>query len=170
MRCPSCHSENPENASFCIECGAAFERRCAKCRFDNPPRAKFCSRCGSSFTEPDIPPISEGSTPNVDQALESRGSRHGERRHLTVLNGSRASSASQPELNFEAADEEREGKRSPRAFADGGRAGRCLDEEAQTDSGRLRTASARTAREILRCASDSAIAAGVAVLPVPAKA
>src|SRR5271154_7324585 len=40
MRCPSCQSENPENASFCIECGVAFERHCLKCGFDNPPRAK----------------------------------------------------------------------------------------------------------------------------------
>jgi class 3 adenylate cyclase len=85
MRCPNCHSENPENASFCIECGAAFEHRCLKCGFDNPPRAKFCSRCGSSFTEPDVPPTSGGSTLHVDEGLEKRGGRDGERRHLTVL-------------------------------------------------------------------------------------
>ena len=59
MRCPNCQSENPEHASFCIECGAAFERHCLKCGFENPPRAKFCSRCGSSFTESAIPPTAK---------------------------------------------------------------------------------------------------------------
>src|SRR5580693_4996481 len=88
MRCPNCHSGNPENASFCIECGAAFERRCLKCGLDNPPRAKFCSRCGCAFAEPEFRPISGGPTLNVvtsANAPERRGSRDGERRHLTVL-------------------------------------------------------------------------------------
>ena len=87
MRCPNCQSENPENASFCIECGAAFERRCLKCGFDNPPRAKFCSRCGlfvhrgfHLFGRRGIGPVS-GQT-----AMYQRGIEHdGERRHLTVL-------------------------------------------------------------------------------------
>jgi ribosomal protein L40E len=88
MRCPNCHSGNPENASFCIECGAAFERRCLKCGLDNPPQAKFCSRCGSAFAEPEVPPISGGSTLNVptSDVQPKRPSGHeGERRHLTVL-------------------------------------------------------------------------------------
>jgi class 3 adenylate cyclase/tetratricopeptide (TPR) repeat protein len=88
MRCPNCQSENPENARFCIECGAAFERRCLKCGLVNPPRAKFCSRCGFSFTELAAAQIANDSTHNVGtnyETLESRGSRDGERRHLTVL-------------------------------------------------------------------------------------
>jgi class 3 adenylate cyclase len=88
MRCPHCQSENPENASFCIECGAAFEHRCLKCAFENPPRAKFCSRCGFSFTESASPPIGEGSLPDVrinGDAPKKRNGQDGERRHLTVL-------------------------------------------------------------------------------------
>jgi predicted amidophosphoribosyltransferase len=51
MRCPSCHSENPENTGFCIECGAAYARRCLNCGFENLPQAKFCGRCGAALTE-----------------------------------------------------------------------------------------------------------------------
>jgi class 3 adenylate cyclase len=88
MRCPNCHSENRENASFCIECGAAFEHRCLKCGFDNPARAKFCSRCGSSITEGAISPASEAPRSEVrtnDAGPSRRGAQDGERRHLTVL-------------------------------------------------------------------------------------
>src|SRR3984893_2422499 len=88
MRCPNCQSDNPENASFCIECGAGFERGCLKCGLDNPPRAKFCSRCGSAFAEPEVPPISGGSTLNIatsDVQPKRPSGREGERRHLTVL-------------------------------------------------------------------------------------
>ena len=88
MRCPNCQSENPEHASFCIECGAAFERHCLKCGFENPPRAKFCSRCGSSFTEAAIAADGEASRPDLrtnDEASSVRGGHDGERRHLTVL-------------------------------------------------------------------------------------
>jgi adenylate cyclase len=55
MRCLSCHSENPENTRFCIECGAAFERRCLKCGFENLPQAKFCGLCGAALTESEAP-------------------------------------------------------------------------------------------------------------------
>src|ERR1700722_9761679 len=88
MRCPNCQSENPEHASFCIECGAAFERHCFKCAFENPPRAKFCSRCGSSFTQAAIAADGEASRPDLrtnDEAASGRGGHDGERRHLTVL-------------------------------------------------------------------------------------
>jgi uncharacterized membrane protein YvbJ len=75
MRCPSCHSENPENARFCIECGAAFERHCLKCGFENLPQAKFCGRCGAGLTDSDAFQTSDGSTTNMgargDDALKS---------------------------------------------------------------------------------------------------
>jgi uncharacterized membrane protein YvbJ len=51
MRCPNCNSENPDNARFCIECGAAFARRCRKRGIDNLREAKLCSGCGSVLTE-----------------------------------------------------------------------------------------------------------------------
>jgi class 3 adenylate cyclase/predicted ATPase len=88
MRCPSCHSENPENARFCIGCGAAFARRCVKCGFENLPQAKFCGRCGAELTEPAASQTSGSSTANVGAdavAPGGRGGHEGERRHLTVL-------------------------------------------------------------------------------------
>ena len=89
MRCPNCQSENPENARFCIECGAAFERRCLKCGFDNLPQAKFCSQCGSSFTEATAPPthgeVRRWNVGQVDGQIGRACRSDGERRHLTVL-------------------------------------------------------------------------------------
>jgi class 3 adenylate cyclase/tetratricopeptide (TPR) repeat protein len=89
MRYLSCHSENPENTRFCIECGAAFERRCLRCGFENLPQAKFCGLCGAALTESEAPQTSGGSTTNAgasgDDALNNRSRHDGERRHLTVL-------------------------------------------------------------------------------------
>jgi len=89
MRCPGCDFENQESSSFCIECGAPFERRCFGCGFSNPPHAKFCGRCGSSLTVPIIPRVSanrEGQNDSAgDAASRKRNSHDGERRHLTVL-------------------------------------------------------------------------------------
>jgi hypothetical protein len=84
MRCPSCHSENPESNRFCIESGAAYARRCLKCGFENLPRAKSCGRCGAALTESDPLRTSGGSTMNVvaagDDALKKQRRHDGERR------------------------------------------------------------------------------------------
>ena len=50
MRCSNCHTDNPDRAKFCIECGTALQNRCANCSFDNLARAKFCAECGSPLT------------------------------------------------------------------------------------------------------------------------
>lgn len=62
--CPACKATNDQNATFCISCGAAIERkspetpiptppiskgRCPKCSAENPPAAKFCHQCGNSL-------------------------------------------------------------------------------------------------------------------------
>ena len=87
MRCPSCDFENPETTKFCIECGAAFERRCPKCEFGNLPHAKFCGRCGAPLTEAITPLISSGLIESVGVSgdAQQRRSGGGERRHLSVL-------------------------------------------------------------------------------------
>ncbi len=88
MRCPNCHSENPDDVRFCIECGAAFERACLKCGFDNLPQAKFCGRCGSSLTKPTAPQTHGDSKVDVGvggDVSDGLAVRDGERRHLTVL-------------------------------------------------------------------------------------
>ncbi|MEK6278642.1 MAG: zinc-ribbon domain-containing protein, partial [Actinomycetota bacterium] len=45
--CPSCGTENPERARFCMSCGTALEPRCPSCGAENPPGAKFCIECGT---------------------------------------------------------------------------------------------------------------------------
>ncbi|MFC1982675.1 leucine-rich repeat domain-containing protein [Chloroflexota bacterium] len=57
MRCLSCGHDNPPEARFCANCGAALEAevkpppmpsvRCGVCGQDNDPEAAFCSNCGS---------------------------------------------------------------------------------------------------------------------------
>jgi class 3 adenylate cyclase/tetratricopeptide (TPR) repeat protein len=49
MKCPSCATENPSSAKFCVECATPFKRVCAKCSTENPPSAKFCAQCASPF-------------------------------------------------------------------------------------------------------------------------
>ena len=86
MRCPSCNSENPVTAKFCIECGAALKCHCSKCGFDNLPQAKFCSECGASFIESVGKAVTE---PSTNAGMSGAGARqstgNGQRRHLTVM-------------------------------------------------------------------------------------
>jgi class 3 adenylate cyclase len=86
MRCPNCISEDPESTRFCIECGAAFERRRCKCGFDSLPQAKFCGRCGLSLIDLISPTTDSISTaPVTEGGPDQRSGREGERRRLTVL-------------------------------------------------------------------------------------
>jgi predicted ATPase/class 3 adenylate cyclase len=94
MRCPACDSENPENARFCIGCGAALAKRCAACATDNPAEARFCLHCGAAL-DTGIAPAAErgqsegrGAGPqptDFRSAAPTRISHSSERRHLTVL-------------------------------------------------------------------------------------
>ena len=87
MDCPSCGASVP-GGKFCIECGAAFERRCDSCGHSNDPSAKFCAECGHRLT------AFEPAPPGTPQQRP----RDAERRQLTVmfldLVGSTALSAS----------------------------------------------------------------------------
>src|SRR6266511_3165029 len=58
MQCPSCGSDNPEGAKFCIECAAPLQKRCPSCGAVNLPRAKFCAECGSPLAAQPQPPVS----------------------------------------------------------------------------------------------------------------
>ena len=53
MRCPSCGHENPDDASFCSECGNSFaaDGACIGCGRSNPASAKFCHSCGRRLGE-----------------------------------------------------------------------------------------------------------------------
>ncbi len=49
MRCPNCHTLNPPNAKFCLECGNRLVV-CPNCGTVNLPVAKFCIECGTPLT------------------------------------------------------------------------------------------------------------------------
>ncbi len=49
MNCPSCGTANPENAKFCMSCGAGLAAKCPGCGAENPPGAKFCIECGTAL-------------------------------------------------------------------------------------------------------------------------
>src|SRR5260370_41452169 len=74
MRCQNCSAENPQGATFCIQCATSLRLVCHRCGSDNPPEARFCSQCAAP----------------LDSAVPSRAEAEprdvaGERRHLTVL-------------------------------------------------------------------------------------
>ena len=49
MRCPSCNSQNPDDARFCDACGTSLPRRCPVCGAPNRTTAKFCNGCGAAL-------------------------------------------------------------------------------------------------------------------------
>jgi len=56
--CPSCGHENPEDATFCGECGSSLsqELTCSNCGRSNPLGTKFCHGCGQAISERAAPP------------------------------------------------------------------------------------------------------------------
>ena len=91
MRCTGCRKENPPQAKFCLECGAALAFKCATCGTELPAGAKFCLECGQSvnaqpvaasrFTSPEV------YTPKhlAEKILTSKSALEGERKQVTVL-------------------------------------------------------------------------------------
>ncbi|MBI2914014.1 MAG: protein kinase, partial [Chloroflexi bacterium] len=69
MACPSCGSENRDDATFCGECGCALvaEWVCPACRRNNPRGRKFCDACGHRLG--DAPPSGPPPTPQPSPAL-----------------------------------------------------------------------------------------------------
>ena len=103
MRCQHCGCENPEEARFCIECGALLHNRCANCGLENLPRAKFCASCGTSLegqsrvqslgsrVQAPRPPASYTPSHLAERilaeqaAMEARSVTDGERKTITAL-------------------------------------------------------------------------------------
>lgn len=70
MLCPSCSASIPNDAQFCIECGASITQVasgitqriapeqgliCQNCQAHNPSHASFCVRCGIRLQEAFLP-------------------------------------------------------------------------------------------------------------------
>jgi hypothetical protein len=89
MRCGSCTAENPEHASFCLECGARLGHRCAACGAELPGGTKFCLECGKPIGtgSPGQAPDPRSYTPKhlAEKILTSRSALEGERKQVTVL-------------------------------------------------------------------------------------
>ena len=95
MRCPSCDSQNPEDAKFCDVCGTSLPRRCPACGASNRTTAKFCNGCGAALgqeTQLGVTPSreTEGSQPanlafTLGIAVEPQFVPEGERKMVTAL-------------------------------------------------------------------------------------
>jgi len=92
MKCPNCQTENPEDAKFCIECGAVMEFNCPKCGAITPTTGKFCKECGHDLIEAKAAPPIDYSEPQTytpkflaDKIITACSSIEGERKLVTVL-------------------------------------------------------------------------------------
>jgi class 3 adenylate cyclase/tetratricopeptide (TPR) repeat protein len=92
MKCPKCRFENPNEAEFCVECGAPIEFHCPKCGVITPATGKFCMKCGHDLTEAKAAPPIDYSHPQsytpkflADKILTTRSALEGERKLVTVL-------------------------------------------------------------------------------------
>lgn len=56
MNCPSCQTENPDGAKFCMSCGSKLQLTCPECATPLPAGAKFCFNCGHQMGAPAPPP------------------------------------------------------------------------------------------------------------------
>ncbi|WP_233859232.1 adenylate/guanylate cyclase domain-containing protein [Paraburkholderia sp. HD33-4] len=101
MRCTSCGFENPTDANFCEECGAALTPVCPACGRASTSTARFCAGCGAPMTVASVRGLAQSVSASVpiqytprhlverilaEQAtMEARGSSFGERKTITAL-------------------------------------------------------------------------------------
>jgi len=98
MQCPKCDTENPEQARFCLNCGARLALACLQCGTELPPQARFCFACGTQVSEPTLDALREPGSAALSRALErllpkgyaerflaERGKVGKERRMVTIL-------------------------------------------------------------------------------------
>jgi len=58
-RCPSCGSENPDDARFCASCGTSLISGCPQCGAEVPDGARFCPSCGTRLQPADHVPTGQ---------------------------------------------------------------------------------------------------------------
>lgn len=91
MKCHQCQTDNPEEARFCLNCGALLIQQCANCQAEILPDARFCMHCGHpvrAHTADDEAHLNRltaaAPQPLVEKAHAASGL-SGERRIVTVL-------------------------------------------------------------------------------------
>jgi class 3 adenylate cyclase/tetratricopeptide (TPR) repeat protein len=98
MECPKCQTENPEENSFCRECGAKLSLACPQCGAEILPGDKFCGKCGQSLGLPPEPlPIEPSLEERIakiqkylpkgltEKILAQKDRIEGERKQVTVM-------------------------------------------------------------------------------------
>jgi class 3 adenylate cyclase len=107
VKCPSCQTDNPSAAKFCLNCGTHMPQACISCGAILPPQANFCPNCGaaqvaSAPQTPTVPPQPTAAPASSADALlqrlqrmvpqeyarrllETRGKVATERRQVTIL-------------------------------------------------------------------------------------
>ena len=90
MTCLRCRTANPQEAKFCLECGAPLKARCEACGAPLPAAARFCLECahpvgGAPAGGPRSLPGSYTPRHLAEKILTSRGALEGERKQVTVL-------------------------------------------------------------------------------------
>ena len=92
MQCPQCQQDNPSQARFCMNCGAAFTPACSHCGTELPAGVAFCFACGRPVTAAAPIPAARFASPEsytpkhlADKILTTRSALEGERKQVTVL-------------------------------------------------------------------------------------
>src|SRR6266550_6034042 len=84
VRCPRCGQENPDEARFCLHCGAQLAISCPGCGAVLPPGARFCRECGRAVGA--APGPARYTPAHVsEQILAVQGAIEGERKQVSVL-------------------------------------------------------------------------------------
>jgi class 3 adenylate cyclase/ribosomal protein L40E len=89
MGCPSCNHNNPDDASFCEECGAKLELICPACKASVSPRARFCKKCGTAIGPTKAAACTTVASPKSQILVAAAGAAseaiEGERKTVTAL-------------------------------------------------------------------------------------
>src|SRR6266516_357497 len=84
VRCPRCGQVNPDEARFCLHCGAQLAISCPGCGAVLPPGARFCPECGRAVGA--APGPARYTPAHVsEQILAVQGAIEGERKQVSVL-------------------------------------------------------------------------------------
>ena len=93
MNCPSCNTQNPDGAKFCMSCGTALAPACPSCGAELPSaEAKFCPGCGHQLDQGEAAAQAERLARFIPAELQAKlaaaragGGMAGERRIVTML-------------------------------------------------------------------------------------
>ncbi len=98
MICSSCQAKNPDQAKFCMQCGATLANTCPQCNTELPAEARFCFRCGHQIGGASTPPVADPPVPvappapePVSESVQERLSQYIPPELLSKLESARAS-------------------------------------------------------------------------------